>query len=169
MPPGCRDFPAIARLPHGLFTASIHERSNFEPMSTEPSATTESDGIRTLESRDTFSGTVARLTSALEAHGIKIFATIDQQAEARAAGLEMRPVTLILFGNPKAGTPLMVARPTSALDLPLKAVVWAPENGGVFVSFNTAAYLIARHHLPETFAANLAPAEKLIASALLAP
>jgi uncharacterized protein (DUF302 family) len=136
-------------------------------MSTEPSTTAESDGIRTLESRDSFPGTVARLTSSLQAHGIKIFAVIDQQAEARAAGLAMPPVTLILFGNPKAGTPLMAARPTSALDLPLKAVVWASENGGVFVSFNTAAYLIARHHLPEALAANLAPAEKLIAAALL--
>lgn len=136
-------------------------------MSTEPSAITESDGIRTLESRDSFQGTVARLTSALETHGIKVFATIDQQAEARAAGLEMPPVTLILFGNPKAGTPLMVARPTAALDLPLKAVVWESENGGVFVSFNTTGYLIARHHLAETFVANLAPAEKLIAAALL--
>jgi len=136
-------------------------------MSTEPSTTAESDGIRTLESRDSFSGTVARLASSLEAHGVKIFATIDQQAEAKAAGLAMPPVTLILFGNPKAGTPLMVARPASALDLPLKAVVWASENGDVFVSFNTTAYLIARHHLPETLAANLAPAEKLIAAALL--
>ena len=136
-------------------------------MNTEPSIPPDSDGIRTLESPDSFQGTVARLTSSLEAHGIKIFATIDQQAEAASVGLTMSPVTLILFGNPKAGTPLMVARPTAALDLPLKAVVWASENGGVFVSFNTAGYLIARHHLPEALAANLAPAEKLIAAALL--
>jgi uncharacterized protein (DUF302 family) len=134
-------------------------------MSIQPSA--ESDGIRTLESPDSFPGTVTRLTSSLEAHGIKIFATIDQQAEAAAAGLSMPPVTLILFGNPKAGTPLMAAQPTSALDLPLKAVVWASETGGVFVTFNTAGYLIARHHLAAALAANLAPAEKLIAAALV--
>jgi len=135
-------------------------------MSMEPSTPPDSDGIRTLESPDSFQGTVARLSSSLETHGIKIFTIIDQQAEAAAVGLAMPAVTLILFGNPKAGTPLMVAQPTSALDLPLKAVVWATENGGVFVSFNTAGYLIARHHLPEALAANLAPAEKLIAAAL---
>jgi uncharacterized protein (DUF302 family) len=136
-------------------------------MTNEPSTPPESDGIRTLESHDSFEGTVARLTASLEAHGIKIFAIIDQRAEAAAAGLAMAPVTLILFGNPKAGTPLMAARPTAALDLPLKAIVWASEHGGVFVSFNTAGYLIARHHLPEALAANIAPAEKLIAAALL--
>jgi uncharacterized protein (DUF302 family) len=136
-------------------------------MSTQPSTPAETNGIRTLESRDSFPATVARLTSSLEAHDIKIFAIIDQQAEARAAGLAMPPVTLILFGNPKAGTPLMLARPTSALDLPLKAAVWESENGAVFVSFNTATYIIARHHLPDALAANLVPAEKLVAAALL--
>ena len=137
-------------------------------MSTDPSTTgSEGDGIRTLESTDSFPGTVARLTGSLAAHGIKIFAIIDQQAEAAAAGLAMAPVTLILFGNPTAGTPLMVAQPTSALDLPLKAVVWVSEKGGVFVSFNTADYLVARHHLPGALVANLSPAEKLIAAALL--
>jgi uncharacterized protein (DUF302 family) len=135
-------------------------------MSTEPSVPPQNNGIQTLKSPDSFPGAVARLTAALQSHGIKIFATIDQQAEAAAAGLTMPPVTLILFGNPKAGTPLMIAQPTSALDLPLKAVVWAAQDGQVFVSFNTAAYLIARHHLPPSLAANIAPVEKLIAAAL---
>jgi uncharacterized protein (DUF302 family) len=135
-------------------------------MSTEPSTAADGNGVRTLESHDSFSGTVTRLVSSFESHGIKIFATIDQQAEAAAAGLAMPPVTLILFGSPKAGTPLMVAQPGAALDLPLKVVVWAAENGGVFVSFNSTGYIIARHHLPEAFAVNLAPAEKLIAAAL---
>ena len=135
-------------------------------MSTEPAGPPESAGIQTLKSPDSFSGTVSRVTSALESHGIKIFATIDQQAEAAAVGLAMPPVTLILFGNPKGGTPLMIAEPTSALDLPLKAVVWASESGDIFVSFNTAAYLIGRHHLPAALTANIAPVEKLIAAAL---
>jgi uncharacterized protein (DUF302 family) len=136
-------------------------------MTTESSTTPEINGVQTLKSPDSFSGTVSRLTSSLQAHGVKIFAVIDQQAEAAAAGLAMPPVTLILFGNPKAGTPLMIAQPTSALDLPLKAVVWAAQNGNVFVSFNTTAYLISRHHLPAALTANIAPVEKLIASALL--
>jgi len=136
-------------------------------MSTDPSAAPESHGIQTLESPHSFPETVSRLISAIESHSIKIFATIDQQAEAAAVGIAMPPVTLILFGNPKAGTPLMIAQPTSALDLPLKAVVWATENGDVFVTFNIAAYLIARHHLPAALTANIAPVEKLIAAALL--
>ena len=136
-------------------------------MSTEAASTPESRGIRTLKSPDSFAGTVSRLTGAIESHGIKIFAVIDQQAEASAAGLAMRPVTLIVFGDPKAGTPLMTAQPTAALDLPLKAVVWASEDGGVFVTFNTPAYLIARHDLPAALTANIAPVEGLIAAALL--
>ena len=133
-------------------------------MSCEP--LTGNQGIQTLKSPDTFAGTISRLTASLQSHGVKVFSVIDQQAEAAAVGLAMPPVTLILFGNPKAGTPLMIAQPTSALDLPLKAVVWASGNGEVFVSFNTAAWLISRHHLPDSLAANLAPAEKLIAAAL---
>jgi uncharacterized protein (DUF302 family) len=124
------------------------------------------DGIQTLKSPDSFPATVARLTAAFESHGIKIFAVIDQQAEAAAVGLTMPPLTLILFGNPKAGTPLMVANPAAGLDLPLKAIVWASEAGEIFVSFNISTYIIARHHLPEAMTAALAPAEKLIASAL---
>jgi uncharacterized protein (DUF302 family) len=135
-------------------------------MTTQTSFTPATDGIQTLKSPDSFPGTVSRLTAALQSHGIKIFATIDQQAEAAAVGLAMPPVTLILFGNPKAGTPLMIAQPVSALDLPLKAIVWAAADGDVFVSFNTAAYIVARHHLPESLTANIAPVEKLIAASL---
>ena len=125
-----------------------------------------SDGVKTLESAHSFPETVSRLKAALESHAIKIFAIIDQQAEARAAGLEMPPLTLILFGNPKAGTPLMIARPESGLDLPLKAMVWADAAGGVFVSMNAASYVIARHHLPEALLGNIAPAGGLVAAAL---
>jgi len=132
-------------------------------MSAEANTPPEEAGIQTIKSGHPFADTVSRLTSAFQSHGIKIFSTIDQQAEAAAAGLTMEPVTLILFGNPKAGTPLMVAQPISALDLPLKVIVWVSDNG-VFVSFNTAAYLLARHHLPAVLAANIAPAEKLIAA-----
>jgi len=135
-------------------------------MSDEKPGEGDANGIRTLRSPDSFAGTVSRVVSALEAHGIKTFMVIDQQAEAAAVGLGMPPVTLILFGNPKAGTPLMIAKPVAALDLPLKAVVWAGDEGGVFVSFNTAGYLIARHELPAELEKNIAPVEKLLAAAL---
>jgi uncharacterized protein (DUF302 family) len=121
-------------------------------------------GVATLASPHSFADTVRRLLAAFEDHGIKVFAIIDQQAEARAAGLAMPPMTLIVFGNPKAGTPLMVARPESGLDLPLKVLVSEPQPGRVCVSLNTAAYIVERHSLPPALAGNLVPAERLIAS-----
>jgi uncharacterized protein (DUF302 family) len=123
-------------------------------------------GSQTLASAHTFPDTVSRLTAALQSHNVKIFAVIDQQAEAAAVGLPMRPLTLILFGNPKAGTPLMIASPAAGLDLPLKALVWADEANSVFVTFNTADYIITRHNLPPALTGNVAPIEKLIASVL---
>jgi uncharacterized protein (DUF302 family) len=123
-------------------------------------------GILTLESPHPFACTVERLTSAFVAHGIKVFAIIDQQAEAKAAGVEMWPATLIIFGNPKAGTSLMLARPASGIDLPLKAFIAEAVPGKVSVMLNSAAYLVERHSLPSSLAANLAPAERVVADAL---
>jgi uncharacterized protein (DUF302 family) len=123
-------------------------------------------GISTLESPHPFACTVERLMSAFVAQRIKVFAVIDQQAEAAAAGIEMWPATLIVFGNPRAGTPLMLARPASGLDLPLKAFVSEAVPGKVLVNLNAADYLIERHSLPSRLAANLAPAERLVMDAL---
>lgn len=106
-----------------------------------------------------------RVLAALAEHGIKVFATWDQQAEALAVGLDTLPTTLIVFGNPKAGTPLMLAQPESALDLPLKVLV-IESDGQVSVCFNTPDYIIQRHALPERLSANLAPAFALIERAL---
>jgi uncharacterized protein (DUF302 family) len=132
--------------------------------STDSSA--QNSGILSLASPYAFAATVQRLRDAFAAHDIKVFAIIDQQAEAAGAGLGMPPTTLILFGNPKAGTPLMLAQPSSGLDLPLKVLVTEAAPGQVTVSFNAAAYVIQRHGLPEALAANLAPPEKLIAKTL---
>ena len=100
-----------------------------------------SNGVTRLISPFPFQETVQRLLAELSEHGIKVFATWDQQAEARAAGLAMPPATLIVFGNPKAGTPLMLAKPESALDLPLKLLV-LESAGQVSVCFNTPDYVI---------------------------
>jgi uncharacterized protein (DUF302 family) len=135
-------------------------------MSSSNPVPVDSSGVASLGSPFSFSDTVQRLLTALSEHGIKIFATWDQQAEARAVGLAMPPATLIVFGNPKAGTPLMLAQPQSALDLPLKVLVLESANGQVSVSFNTPQYIIRRHALPESLSANLAPAFALIARAL---
>jgi uncharacterized protein (DUF302 family) len=124
------------------------------------------NGLLTVESPHSFARTVERLTSEFRAHGIKVFAVIDQQAEAAGAGIEMWPATLIVFGNPRAGTPLMLTRPASGIDLPLKAFVSEAVPGKVLVNLNAADYLVERHSLPSALSANLAPAERLVMNVL---
>src|SRR5580704_4448877 len=91
--------------------------------------------------------TVDRLESLLKAKGIKVFARIDQAAEAKSAGLTMRPMVLLIFGDPKTGTPLMILHPSLAIDLPLKALVWEAADGKVWLSYNSPEFLQQRHSL----------------------
>ena len=128
--------------------------------------TATSSGIVSIPSPYPFADTVQRLLSALTGHGIKIFSTIDQTAEAATVGLMMPPTMLLLFGNPKAGTPIMLEQPLAGLDLPLKALVTEPTPGEVIVSFNTAAYILQRHSLSAELSNNLAPAERAIIAAV---
>ena len=111
--------------------------------------------------------TVSRLTSMISAKGIRLFAVIDQSAEARQAGLSLRETTLVIFGNPTAGTPVMVAAPLAALDLPLKVVVW-DDDGQTKVSYYSPDALAARYHLGAGLAGNLA-AVNVLTDALIAP
>ena len=120
-------------------------------------------GIVSLSSRNTVNETVARLSSILESRGMKIFARIDQQAAAKAVNLDMKPMVLLVFGNPKAGTPLMQKYPSLAIDLPLKALVWEDEAGQVSVSYNSPEFLKNRHALAE---APFQAVEALIAQAV---
>jgi uncharacterized protein (DUF302 family) len=107
-------------------------------------------GIVSLASPHAFDGTTARVVRVLEHAGMTIFARIDQQSAAEAAGVAMRPMMLVLFGNPKAGTPLMQAHPTLAIDLPLKALIWEDAHGQVWASTNSPEYLQRRHGMAET-------------------
>ena len=91
--------------------------------------------------------TVERLETLLKSKGIKIFVRIDHAAEARAAGLTMRPTVLLIFGNPKIGTPLMNRHPSIAIDLPTKALIWESAEGKVWLSYNSPEYLQQRHRL----------------------
>jgi uncharacterized protein (DUF302 family) len=100
--------------------------------------------------------TVARLQAILHDKGIRLFALIDHCGEAEKVGMQMRPTKVLIFGNPKAGTPLMIAAPSIAIDLPLKVLVWEDAAGKVWVSFNSADYLRDRHHLPQELVANIA-------------
>lgn len=106
------------------------------------------EGSIDFPSNFSVSETADRLESLLKSKGIKIFARIDQAAEARAAGLSMPETVLLIFGDPKSGTPLMVKYPSLALDLPLKALIWqSAADGKVWLTYNTPEFLKARHHL----------------------
>jgi len=111
--------------------------------------------------------TVSRLTGIVSAKGLKVFAVIDHSAEASQVGLQLRKTTLVLFGNPPAGTPVMVAAPLAALDLPLKVLVWT-DNGQTKVSYYGPAALAARYGLSADLAAKLAAIDA-ITDALIAP
>jgi uncharacterized protein (DUF302 family) len=104
-------------------------------------------GIIDLECKRSVGEMAERLESLLKGKGMKIFARIDHAAEAKAVGLEMRPMVLLIFGNPQAGTPLMIAHPSVAMDLPLKALVWEAGDGKVWLSYNSPEFLQQRHGL----------------------
>jgi len=124
-------------------------------------------GVVTKLSPLPVTGTVAKLTGLLGAKGIKLFAVIDQSAEARQAGLSLRETTLVIFGSPAAGTPVMEASPLAALDLPLKVLVW-DDDGQTKVSYYSPDTLAARYHLSADLAGNLA-AVNALTDALTAP
>ncbi len=108
-------------------------------------------GIISVPSHHSVDQTVDTIQGLLEAKGIKLFVLVDHSGEARTAGLEMRPTKLLVFGNPKSGTPLMIASPSIAIDLPMKLLVSEDANGKVWISYNSPAYVQARHNLPKEF------------------
>jgi uncharacterized protein (DUF302 family) len=109
--------------------------------------------------------TVERLVALLAKHAIRVFARIDFAADAAAAGLALRPEQLLIFGNPKSGTPLLAASPAVGLDLPLKALVWEDADGAAWIAHNDPAYIVARHALPEALEKNIASVAALVAEA----
>ena len=132
-----------------------------------PSAASETAaGIITKASPYSVDETVNRIEAALRAHGLTLFALIDHSGEAARVGLTMQPAKLLIFGTATAGTPLMVAAPLLALDLPLKALVWQDAAGQVLVSYNSTAYLAQRHHLADTLLPNITGIDPLLANAL---
>jgi uncharacterized protein (DUF302 family) len=105
------------------------------------------NGLITLPSAHDVATTLARLTAVLAAKGVTVFATIDHAAGAASAGLTLRPTTLVIFGNPTAGTPLMQAAQTAGIDLPLKALVWQDADGVAQFTYNDPLWVAARHGL----------------------
>jgi uncharacterized protein (DUF302 family) len=122
--------------------------------------------VKTVASEYAVAETIDRIEHALNERGMKVFARIDQAAEAAQVGLAMPAAILLLFGNPRAGTPLMVACPTAALDLPLKALAWEDADGKVWLSYNEPGLLSARHGLSEAAVTPLAGAGALLEAAV---
>jgi uncharacterized protein (DUF302 family) len=123
------------------------------------------EGIVKIPSRHSVDETVDKLTAVLQSKGVKLFALVDHSGEAEKAGLKMPPTKLLIFGNPKAGTPLMLASPSAAIDLPLKILIAEDSQGKAWISYNSAEYLEARHGLPQNLLPNIAVVETLAAAA----
>lgn len=122
-------------------------------------------GIVSQASHHSVDETVERLKNILQAKGVTIFALVDHGGEAAKVGMTMRPTKLLIFGSPKAGTPLMMAAPSAAIDLPLKILVWEDEAGKTWLSYNSSEYLQERHGFPGELLSNIAIVETLAAGA----
>ena len=126
----------------------------------------QANGLVQIASRYSAEKTVRRLEAAFAEKGLQVFALIDHSGETEKAGLKMRPTKVLIFGSPKGGTPLMVAAPSLAIDLPLKALVAEDAEGKVSVTYNDPEYLKARHGVPEDLIKNLAGAGAVIGKAV---
>jgi len=122
-------------------------------------------GIVDIASYHSVDATVEKIRGILSAKGVTLFAVVDHSGEAEKVGMKMRPTKLLIFGNPKAGTPVMLAAPSIAIDLPLKLLVWEDEADKVWISYNSADYLGSRHNVPTELMQNLAATEAIAAMA----
>jgi uncharacterized protein (DUF302 family) len=122
-------------------------------------------GLIDVPSNHSVDETVERLKGILQAQGITLFALVDHSGEAAKAGIKMRPTKLLIFGSPKAGTPLMLAAPRIAIDLPLKILIWEDAQGKVWVTYNSPVYLQERHGLPAELLPNISVIEALAKAA----
>ncbi len=123
------------------------------------------NGIVTLRSSSSVDETVARIEDLLRAKDIRLFAVIDHSGEAEHTGMAMPPTRVLIFGNPKAGTPVMLASPVAAIDLPLKLLVWQDTHGVAWVSYNSPEYLKFRHDIPDDLMKNISVIEVLARNA----
>lgn len=161
---------ALVGLAMAAYLVSIRSSANSDSSRYEEEAPVQAqpatdNGIVKIPSRHTVDETVERLTLILQTKGVTLFALVDHSGEAEKVGLKMLPAKLLIFGSPKAGTPLMVAAPSIALDLPLKILVSEDSQGKVWLSYNRPAYLLERHGLPQTLLQNIAIVEGLASQA----
>jgi uncharacterized protein (DUF302 family) len=122
-------------------------------------------GLTTVVSPYSVEETLKRMEDLIVARGLKLFVRIDHSGEAEKAGLKMNPAQLLIFGSPAAGTPIMVAAPISAIDLPLKVLVWGSDDGAVHVTYNNPEYLGRRHGIPSNLLTNIMGVSALVEKA----
>ena len=128
-------------------------------------APTTDNGIVSIPSNHSVDQSVEKLKGILQAKGVTLFALVDHSGEAEKAGMKMPPTKLLIFGNPKSGTPVMLAAPSIAIDLPLKILIWQDGQGKPWISYDSPEYLQQRHRVPQELMQNLAVVETLAAAA----
>src|SRR5271156_90807 len=134
-------------------------------VASEALAVQKEGGIVKIQSHHSVDETVDKLKAILQSKGVTLFALVDHSGEAEKVGLKMPPTKLLIFGNPKSGTPLMLAAPSVAIDLPLKILVAEDSQGKVWISYNSAEYLKERHDLPDDLLPNIAVVRTLATAA----
>ena len=134
-------------------------------LASEAYAVQKEEGIVKIPSHHSVDETVEKLKTVLKSNGVTLFALVDHSGEAEKVGMRMPPTKLLIFGNPKGGTPLMLAAPSAALDLPLKILVAEDAQGKVWISYNSAEYLKERHGFPDNLVPNIAVVQALAAAA----
>jgi uncharacterized protein (DUF302 family)/uncharacterized membrane protein YidH (DUF202 family) len=156
-------FLALVGLAMAIYLVSVRGSANFQSERGEEKtmSATAKTGIIDKPSNHSVEQTVEKLENILQSKGVTLFAVVDHSGEAEKVGMKMRPTKLLIFGSPKAGTPLMLAAPSIAIDLPLKVLVWEDEEGKVWISYNSPDYLRERHGLPQNLLQNIAVVETL--------
>ena len=158
-------FLALVGLAMAIYLVSVRSsaKSQFEGQEVKTMAAAAKSGIVDKPSNHSVEQTVEKLKNILQSKGVTLFALVDHSGEAEKAGMKMRPTKLLIFGSPKAGTPLMLAAPSVAIDLPLKILVWEDQQGKVWITYNSPDYLKERHGLPQDLLQNIAVVETLAA------
>jgi len=158
---------ALLGLAMAIYLISVRHSTLSQFRNREETSVTLSkgEGIINAPSNHSVDQTVEKLKGILQAKGVTLFALVDHSGEAEKVGMKMRPTKLLIFGSPRAGTPLMLAAPSIAIDLPLKILVWEDNQGKVWVSYNSSAYLQERHGVPQELLQNIAVVETLAVKA----
>jgi uncharacterized protein (DUF302 family)/uncharacterized membrane protein YidH (DUF202 family) len=160
-------FLALVGLGMAIYLISIRDSAHLHSRIIEetPVAPITDNGIISRPSNHSVDQTVEKLKGILQAKGVTLFALVDHSGEAEKAGMKMRSTKLFVFGSPKGGTPVMLAAPSIAIDLPLKILIWEDSQGEVWLSYNSPAYLQQRHGVPQELLQNIAVAESLATKA----